>query len=184
MPKLGFYHRRQQNQLSNMTELMDLPGRWPGESREVSSEHLYPRINTHVGGLSLLVPISHSAASSSGSNDELFFESPTPSPSPGVGRNGESSMPSYLIFEPVVESVEAEERIDWRRYEPPQELLHLGENTSDEIRRILEPSIQNIKDRYAEEEVRRMAQARRERPVARTGRASVKPPKREVSICL
>lgn len=179
----AFYHRHQQKQLPNMTELIDLPGRWPGESRGESrgesSELLYPRINTQVGGSST----NHSAASSSGSNDELFFECPTPSPSPGIERNGESSMLSYLIFEPVVESVEREKRIDWRRYEPPRELLHLGENTSDEIQRIMEPSIQNIKARYAEEETRRMAQARRERPVARAGRASVKPLKREVSHC-
>jgi hypothetical protein len=183
--KLDFHHRVARecssNMMANMTSVPNMPGRWPTESRGGQNELLYPRIDTQVGELSLQVPNSHSAASSRSSNDELFFECPTPTPSPGVERNGESSMPSYLVFEPVVESVVREEPTNWKRYEPPQELLHLQEDTSEEIRQILGPSVERVKARYAEEEQRRITEARRERPLARTGRASVKPPKREVS---
>jgi hypothetical protein len=163
-----------------MRAIPTMPGNWPlREEAEVD----YPRINTQLADSMVHVLTSHSATSatsSRSSNDELFFD--TPGPSSGIYRNGESSTLSYLIFEPVVESVSRDEPIDWRRYEPPQELLHAPDGISEEIRRILDSSIERIKAHHEEEEQQRIAHAKRERPLARTGRASVKPPKREVAI--
>lgn len=111
-----------------------------------------------------------SPASSRDSRDELFFDADS-------GAMNETVLPSYLVFEPVVESVSENETTDWRRYEPPQELLRFQENsnTSREIQEILAQSIERIKQRHAEEEERRAAALRQERPIARVGRASVKP---------
>jgi hypothetical protein len=167
-----------------MTAIPTMPGNWPlREEAESGVEFDFPRINIQLAESALQVLTSHSATSATSSrstNDDLFFD--RPGPSSGIDRNGESSRPSYLIFEPVVESVSRDEPIDWRRYEPPQELLHAPDGTSEEIRRILESSVERIKARHEEEEQQRIAHAKRERPLARTGRASVKPPKREVAI--
>ncbi len=163
-----------------MTAVATMPGNWPGElhgDANMSNTVPYPRLNTQLGELSLQVPRIASAASSSrDSGDELFFDCQTPNPD----QSEEASSPSYLIFEPVVSTVSYKEPTDWRRYEPPNELLNSQEDTSEIVRDILEPSIARIRTRHVEEEERRAANARRERPLARVGRASAKP-RRDVS---
>jgi hypothetical protein len=131
----------------------------------------YPRLNTKLGQPSLQVPRIVSSGLLSNSTDELFFDCPTPN----SDRTDEASSPSYLVFTPVVSTVSEREPTDWRRYEPPNELLNPQDDTSDVVRGVLEPSIARIRSRHVEEEDRRAANARRERPLARVGRASVKP---------
>lgn len=143
-------------------------------------EHLHvPELNTQVGGSSLRMPFASSASSSRNSADELFFDCPSRSPS-ASGSAWETSVPSYLVFEPVVESVSDNEPVDWRRFEPPAELLQGQEETSDIVRELLVPSVDRIRRWIVEEDESRMAAARRNKPIHRTGRASVKP-RREVS---
>ena len=101
-----------------------------------------------------------------GDTDELFFEC---SPISTSG-NGEGS-PQPLV---ALDSVTAEDVADWRRYEPPQELQRVQNGTSPEIEGILASSIERIRARYAEEDERRAASARVERPLNRT-RKSVRP---------
>jgi hypothetical protein len=163
-----------------MAAIATMPGNWPREFHDdfnMSNTVPYPRLNTQLGESSLQLPRNVSAVSSSrDSANELFFDCQTPNPD----QNNEANSPSYLIFEPVVSTVSDQEPTDWRRYEPPNELLNSQDDTSEGIRGILEPSIARIRERHAEEEERRAANARRERPLARTGRASVKP-RRDVS---
>jgi hypothetical protein len=171
-----------------MTAVANMPGRWPRGSWDSEVDIIDglngPLMNTQMGELSLQVPTMSSTTSSQTSRDELFFDCPSPTQVPPVDQNGESSSPSYLIFEPVIESVSEDEPTDWWRYEPPRELLDIQDGTSIDIRALLEPSIERIRARRVEEEERRISAARHERPIARVGRASVKP-RREVSnLCL
>jgi hypothetical protein len=162
-----------------ITTVTSMPGHWPREFHDdmnMSNSLSYPRLNTQLGRSSLQVPRIVSSASSSSSADELFFDCPAPNSS----NDDEASSPSYLVFTPVVSTVSEQEPTDWRRYEPPTELMDSQDNVSEVVRGILEPSITRLRARHIEEEERRAANARRERPLARVGRASVKP-KREVT---
>ncbi len=76
------------------------------------------KLNTQVGESSLRIPSTSSASSSRHSADELFFDCPSRSAS-ASGSALETSVPSYLVFEPVVESFSDNEPVDWRRFEPP-----------------------------------------------------------------
>ena len=113
--------------------------------------------------------------------DELFFDRPLPSQLPTTFQDEERASTSYLIFEPVVEEEPNVKTTDWRRYDPPQELFRLQDGTSRDLASILAPSIERIQARHIEEEERRAAASRTERPLARAGRASVKP-RRQVSV--
>lgn len=162
-----------------MTTVASMPGHWPREFHDnmnMSNSLPYHRLNTQLGRSSLQVPRIVSSASSSTSGDELFFDCPAPN----SNNDDEASSPSYLVFTPVVSTVSEQEPTDWRRYEPPTELVNSQDDTSDVVRRILKPSIERLQIRHIKEEERRAANARRERPLARVGRASVKP-KREVT---
>jgi hypothetical protein len=112
--------------------------------------------------------------------DELFFDWPLRSQPPNQVNDEASRSTSYLIFEPVVEEESNFENTDWRRYDPPQELLRSQDGTSKDLERLLAPSIERIQARHREEEGRRAAASRIERPLARAGRASFKP-RRQVS---
>ncbi len=161
-----------------MQTIERMPGNWPLLDSRVD----YPnelRVNTNLGQGLLQIPTMASTSSSSrSSQDELFFDC---RPSSTVSDSDEEPFPSYLVFEPVVESVASDEPTDWRRYEPPRELLHLQDGNSTDIQELLPRSIERIQARHAEEEERRIAAARRERPIARVGRASIKP-RRELGV--
>jgi hypothetical protein len=165
-----------------MTTIASMPGNWPREFHDdintsmMSTLSPYPQLHTQLGQPSLQVPRIVTSASSSNSPDELFHDCTAPS----LDQNDEASSPSYLVFEPVVSTVSEQEPTDWRRYDPPNELLNSHDDTSDIVRGLLEPSIARIRARHVEEEERRVANLRRERPLSRVGRASVKP-RREVS---
>ncbi|KAG4410992.1 hypothetical protein IFR04_015877 [Cadophora malorum] len=116
--------------------------------------------------------MASASPSSSNSRDELFFDC---GPAAASTEPSEEAFASYLAFEPVVESVASDDHVDWRRYEPPRELLQSQEASSPTIRDILPVSLERLRARHEEEERRRAASARRERPIARVGRASVKP---------
>lgn len=138
------------------------------------------RLNTNFSRNFLQIPTMASASpSSSNSRDELFFDC---GPIEARTNLGEEAFASYLAFEPVVESVSSDDHVDWRRYEPPRELLQSQEATSPTIRNILPVSIERLQARHEEEETRRAASARRERPIARVGRASVKPRRDQESL--
>lgn len=114
--------------------------------------------------------------------DELYFDDwPLRNEVSSTEPNGEeSSSTSYLIFEPVVEEEANVENTDWRRYDSPQELLRSQDRTPRDLESLLAPSIERIQARHREEVERRAATSRIERPLARAGRASVKP-RRQVS---
>ena len=112
--------------------------------------------------------------------DELFFDWPLRSQPLTQVDDEASRSTSYLIFEPVVEQESNVDNTDWRRYDPPQELLRSQDGTSQDLERLLAPSIERIQVRHREEEERRAAASRSERPLARAGRASLKP-RRQVS---
>jgi hypothetical protein len=130
--------------------------------------------------------------------DEIVFDRPSPSQLSMRSQEEEGSSTSYPIFEPVVEEDQNIENTDWRRHDPPQELLRSQEGTSHDLKSILMPSMERIQARHAEEEERRAAERQkqlderlqfredvlldssRQRPLARVGRASVKP-RRQVS---
>ena len=114
--------------------------------------------------------------------DELYFDWPLRSQPPTQANEEATSSTSYLIFEPVVEAEASVENTDWRRYDPPQELLRSQDGASRDLQRILAPSVERIQARHREEEERRAAASRTERPLARAGRAHLKP-RRQVS-CL
>jgi hypothetical protein len=160
-----------------MTTLSSIPGNWPREIHDdinstiMSARSPYPRINTQMGQTSLQVPRIISSTESTTSDDELFFDCTTPNPD----RLDETSSPSYLVFEPVVSTVSEQEPTDWRRYEPPIELLAPQNENSEVIRGLLEQSIARIRTRHLEEDDRQITHARRERPISRVGRASGKP---------
>jgi len=107
--------------------------------------------------------------------DELFFDYPLTSQVSTATQNEGSAPTSYLIFEPVVEEEFTIEDTDWRRYDPPQEQLRTQEGISHDLSSIIVPSIERIQARHVEEERRRAEASRIERPLARAGRASVKP---------
>jgi hypothetical protein len=145
-----------------------MPGRWPNHSREevtvadepstIPSSPLprTPQQQVQIGMDQL----------STNDRDELFFS---------MERNSEATSPSYLLFEPVVSSVADNEPIDWGRYDPPRELLKFQDDTSEDLRNLLAPSIERLQARHAEEIETREATARPERPLTRGRRVSVKP---------
>lgn len=118
----------------------------------------------------LEIQISAPASSSRGS-DELFFDTPHSATITDVSEVG---MPSYLVFEPVVESVERNQHLDWWRYDPPSELFRVQEGTSEELRGLIPRSIERLRAQQAEEEERRAAAAREVRPLTRTTRTNVR----------
>lgn len=148
-----------------------MPGNWPTESRE-EAPITNLRLNTNFPQGFLQIPNMASASPSRDSRDELFFDC---GQSTAVTDPSEEAFASYLAFEPVVESVSSDEHVDWRRYDPPRELLDFQEATSPIIQEMLPVSIERLRTRHEEEERRRAATSRRERPIARVGRASVKP---------
>lgn len=154
--------------------LANMPGRWPRDSFETSDE-LYlpaPPTSSPTEAFPQFHPVDMNQASSS-SRDELFFS---------VEQNNEAISPSYLLFEPVVSSVTDNKPIDWRRYDPPGELLEFQDDTSEDIRNLLTPSIEIIQARHAEEIEGRVAAARQDRPLTRGRKVSVKP-QRIVRYC-
>ena len=112
--------------------------------------------------------------------DELFFDRRSLNQAQNQVNDEERVSTSYLIFEPVVDEESSVGDTDWRRYDPPQELLQSQTGTSHDLESLLAPSIDRIQTRYVEEEERRAASSRIERPLARAGRASMKP-RRQVS---
>ncbi|CZT45768.1 uncharacterized protein RSE6_06111 [Rhynchosporium secalis] len=144
---------------------------WPLEDREEASDTNL-RLNTNLPQGFLQPPNMASASSTRGSRDELFFDCGLTT---GTTDQSEEAFASYLAFEPVVESVSRDAPVDWRRYEPPPELLTFQESTSPILRSMLPVAIERLRTRHEEEELRRAAAARRERPISRVGRASVKP---------
>jgi hypothetical protein len=112
---------------------------------------------------------------SQNSADELFFGCLSTSQVSTTDHVEERTSTSYLIFEPVVEEDSNIENTDWRRYDPPPELLRSQEGISHELEGLLAPSIERIRAQHIQEEERRAASSRMERPLARAGRASVRP---------
>lgn len=157
-----------------------MPGDWPLVNRDEVSMSGGLRLHTNFSQGFLQTPTMASASpSSSNSRGELFFDC---GPAAASTEPSEEAFASYLAFEPVVESVASDDHVDWRRYEPPRELLQSQEASSPTIRDILPVPLERLRARHEEEERRRAASARRERPIARVGRASVKPRRdREVS---
>ncbi|CZR65838.1 uncharacterized protein PAC_15738 [Phialocephala subalpina] len=146
-----------------------MPGGWPRPSVEDErhdNQLRVPRINTQMRQPTLRVPYS-ATPSSSRSNDELFFDTPQSS-SIGITRT-----PSFLAFEPVVESVDRDQDVDWKQYEPPTELSRVQEGTSEELRGLIPRSIERVRTQLVEENERQAEAARERRPLARTRRASV-----------
>ncbi|RDL38602.1 uncharacterized protein BP5553_02942 [Venustampulla echinocandica] len=143
-----------------------MPGNWPKdgpEEEDMSDEPFLPRFSSSM----------MTAKPSPPAHDELFID---------TNQSNEASSPSYLLFEPVVSSVSETEPIDnWRRYDPPRELLDFQDGTSTDIRSLLEPSIERIRDRHRADVEMRTAAARREKPLGRAGRASAKP-RRDISM--
>ncbi|KAG9232669.1 hypothetical protein BJ875DRAFT_466149 [Amylocarpus encephaloides] len=170
------------------TAVATMPGRWLGdvEVGESTIELLLPPSpiippksprRAHISNLAIPASPIESIQSLSTTDhlqdlepihdvDELFFN---------VGNNNEAASPSYLIFEPVVSSVSNTSTVDWKRYEPPQELLISGDDTPLALRGLLAESVERIKVRHREEEEQRAAAARRGKPLRRGVRASVKP---------
>lgn len=152
--------------------LVGMAGTWPRElSDAIDSNHeqfLPLPIAGYQAELAQIFASPAPSSATSRSSDGLFFD---------VETNLEAISPSYLTFEPVVSSVSENEPIDWRRYDPPAELLQVQDDTSEEIRGILQSSIERIQARHIEEEEQRAAAARRQKPLNRAKRASVKPRK-------
>jgi hypothetical protein len=178
-----------------------MPGQWPGDWRTINDEsplvenpsnapleqnqtvyswpsrtqgNLEVPRSLELGQESPLNPQSSPNLSPS-LQDELFLDWPLQN-EPEVQRiDDETASSYYLAFEPVVQTDFDVESVDWRRYNVPAELLRSQEGISNELNRILAPSIERIQARHQEEEERRAATSRIERPLARAGRASVKP---------
>jgi hypothetical protein len=147
--------------------LASMPGRWPIHSREevtVTDEPSPIHLSPFPVAPQQLQPGLDQPASND--RDELFFP---------MEQNSEATSPSYLLFEPVVSSVADNEPIDWRRYDSPGELLEFQDDTSEDLRNLLAPSIERLRARHTEEIEGHVAMARRERPLARGRRVSVKP---------
>lgn len=166
--------------------ISSMPGGWPRTSMEqeqVVSRLQVPRINTQIRQPSRRAPSPPSASSSSSrSGDELFFEAPQSMTS---STTSEISTPSHLVFEPVVESVESDNSVDWWRYGPPSELFRVQEGTSEELRGVIPRSVERLRTQQAEEEERRAATAREVRPLARRPRKPVPTrPRRNVSSAI
>lgn len=154
------------------TMVASMPGDWPrtSEDDERLINHLQvPRINTQIGRHSSRIPTS--ASPSLRGNDELFFDIQL---SASITEVSEAITPPYLVFEPVVESVERDEQLDWWRYEPPQELFRVQEGTSEELSGLIPQSIERLRAQQAEDEERRVAAATEVRPLARTTRTTVR----------
>lgn len=161
----------------DMALVTGMVGRWPedlndsiNDSYKYHEQSLPVPITGYQAELAQIFPSPSpaSATSSTSNTDELFFD---------VETSFEAMSHSYLTFEPVVSSVSGNEPIDWRRYDPPAELLQVQDDTSEEIRGILQSSIERIQARHVEEEEQRAATARRQKPLNRTKRASIKPRK-------
>ncbi len=140
-----------------------------------------PKLDTRSSATQLQIPNKHPILLSAQNGDELFFNCPRSSPNIQLTLDeaGESSSTPYVLFEPVVESFSEQEPTDWRRYDPPNELLQFqgspSETRYDEIKRVVSGSIARIRARHLEVENRRRAAARPERPLSRSEKVSVKP---------
>ncbi|KUJ11326.1 uncharacterized protein LY89DRAFT_739523 [Mollisia scopiformis] len=150
--------------------VISMPGGWPRPSEESDRgiDHLQvPRIDTQIRRPSIHVPTSVSA-SSSRNNDELFFDTPLSASITEVNDT------PYLMFEPVVESVERNDQLEWWRYDPPQELFRVQEGTSEELAGLIPRSIERLRTQQEEAE-RQAAAAREVRPLIRTTRTVPRP---------
>lgn len=114
------------------------------------------------------------------SDNDIDHECKASTSNTAQSANGKLGMATYLAYEPVVESAARQTWTDFRRYDPPAELLHIPDITLEEIKAVIKPSIKRIKARQTEEQDVRIAQARAPRPLARGRRASVKPGMRAV----
>jgi hypothetical protein len=145
-------------------------------SRELP-ELSVPLLNLQVGdgiqSSASTQPMSPSP-SSIYSMDETFLDCPSPLLLSATD-NGAGSWSSYLAFEPVVREDLSFENEDWRRFDPPKELLEAQEGTSKEIKSLLASSIGRIQARHAEEVQQRAAMARADKPLTRARRASIRP---------
>lgn len=149
-----------------------VPSGWPRTSVEDErrgNQLRVPRINTQMRQPSLQEP--HTSASSSQGNDELFFDTPQSS----SFEFNITRTPSFLVVEPLVETVERYEEIDWRRYEPPAELSRIQEGTSEELRGLIPRSIERLRTQHAEGGVSWDANIQARRPLTRARRASLRP---------
>jgi len=150
-----------------MAMVASMPGPWPRDSFETVDELYLPV--PPASSPTEAFPEFHLAdvnQASSSSRDELFFS---------VEQNHEAVSPSYLVFEPVVSSVIDNKPVDWRRYDPPGELLKFQDDTSEDIKNLLKPSIEIIQARHAEEIEGHVAAARQDRPLTRGRKVSIKP---------
>jgi hypothetical protein len=162
-----------------------IPGLWPSDSSD-GNETIIDMYTTGSSTPLGEVPqrnwgsprstelLEYPTARSSG--DELFFDCPTSHQALNMDHNSETSSSPYLMIEPPITDESAIQERDWRRYEPPRELLQSQDITSNEIQSILVPSIERLQAQHIAEEEERAAVARPNRPLARAGRASIRPP--------
>lgn len=153
---------------------------WPSSYTKSHKQPALPKLDTHSPTMQLQTPSKHLLPSSQPSTDELFFDCLTPSPTIRVTSDeGESSSNPYVLFEPAAEGFFEREPTEWRRYEPPKELLQFQGNPLEtrynEIRRVVPESIERIRERHLEEENKRRAAGRPEKPLSRSRRISTKP---------
>ncbi|TAQ86100.1 hypothetical protein B7494_g5576 [Chlorociboria aeruginascens] len=139
-----------------------MPGQWPLDPGATASLMIFLSPTADVlGRNSTLEPIT--PPSSSGSSQNEMFSS-TSNRSSTSSRDSEIGVPSSLTVEHIGSEMSTLQP-DWRRFEPPKELLNRREVTSPEIRNLLAPSIERIKTRYEADEERRAAAARGDWPL-------------------
>ncbi|TVY71552.1 hypothetical protein LSUE1_G007603 [Lachnellula suecica] len=155
--------------MDSMTLMTTLPGRWPREE--------LANVNEPSSVVPSYPPPQSSRPTPTTMGQPLSTAASREEPLVSAEQNSEATSLSYLAFEPVVSSVANSHSIDWRRYDYPGELLRLQDCTSDEIKTILTTSIERLRARHVEEVERLAAAARRERPLTRGRRVSVKPSK-------
>jgi hypothetical protein len=152
-----------------MSTVAQIPENWPLGLADTSNEFFH--------AVSSVSPSDHQRDSfqdkatsskpiSTTSTDKLFF---------GAESNNQANSPAHLAFEPVISSASEKEPLDWKRHDPPLELLGLLEDTSAEIRGLLQSSISALRSRHVEEGKAQQAAARSSKPLRRSERASLRP---------
>lgn len=104
------------------------------------------------------------------SNQQNILESP--SNANGVSRTASRSL---VVDEQAVTGVAETGPADWRRYDPPRELLDHPEGTSEAVIELSQVSIATLQERNREEDRIREAAARRAKPLGRSRRVSGRP---------
>jgi hypothetical protein len=92
-----------------------------------------------------------------------------------LNRNSKTRSTNHLAFKAMTANMSDPTAVNWKRYDPPAELINHPDDTSEEIQELLKSSIDALQARHLEESRELEAAARASKPLGRSRRVSGRP---------